>query len=295
MMEKQYPTRAALEMKDPSVYTGAAGVAYMYWRLATTSSPFVSQKQEYLDKSEAYISAALRMVKPSGKSLRTSTFLTGIAGVYAVAAAIAFTKRESARAVRLTKEVLDLAPTCVTEGVPNEMLYGRCGYLSCLLFLSAHADLDLKDCGEIITTTIQMILNDGVKLADERFPLMWEWHEKKYFGAAHGVCGILTILLYFRKIVDGFGCEQRLKGSIDAMIASQFESGNLPSSMGNAQDKLVQWCHGAPGLLPLLVQAHKEFGEPHYEMAAKNAERIICDRGLLKKVILGEAETFREK
>eukprot|EP00960_Hanusia_phi_P069108 767004-Hanusia_phi.AAC.6 len=57
----------------PQSIAGAAGVAYMYWRLATTSSPFVSQKfnqQEYLDKSEAYISAALRMVKPSGKSLR---------------------------------------------------------------------------------------------------------------------------------------------------------------------------------------------------------------------------------
>ncbi|EKX52038.1 hypothetical protein GUITHDRAFT_101947 [Guillardia theta CCMP2712] len=141
MMEKYYPTRAALEMKDPSVYTAAtaidddderevvvsggdrsedngdgddddadfddraAGVAYMYWRLATTTCPLVSQKQEYLDKSEAYISAALRMSKPPGKSLRTSTFLTGIAGVYAVAAAIAFTKKESTRVARLTKEV----------------------------------------------------------------------------------------------------------------------------------------------------------------------------------------------
>ncbi|KAL8446790.1 hypothetical protein Emag_004551 [Eimeria magna] len=39
------------------------------------------------------------------------------------------------------------------------------------------------------------------------------------------------------------------------------ESYNLKSSIGSTRDVLVQWCHGAPGLLPLLcwaVDAHKE-------------------------------------
>ena len=28
-----------------------------------------------------------------------------------------------------------------------------------------------------------------------RAPLMWAWHEKVYYGAAHGIAGILTVLL----------------------------------------------------------------------------------------------------
>jgi hypothetical protein len=27
-----------------------------------------------------------------------------------------------------------------------------------------------------------------------------EWHNKNYLGAAHGLCGILTILLYFKEV-----------------------------------------------------------------------------------------------
>jgi hypothetical protein len=41
-------------------------------------------------------------------------------------------------------------------------------------------------------------LKNGWQFArDERskFPLMFEWHEKKYLGAAHGMAGILYMLL----------------------------------------------------------------------------------------------------
>lgn len=39
------------------------------------------------------------------------------------------------------------------------------GFISCLLFLSAHAGLQLKDVGEIIAATVQLILQDGLTLA----------------------------------------------------------------------------------------------------------------------------------
>ena len=29
------------------------------------------------------------------------------------------------------------------------------------------------------------------------FPLMYEWHEKKYFGAAHGLAGIFYMLMQY--------------------------------------------------------------------------------------------------
>ena len=48
----------------------------------------------------------------------------------------------------------------------------------------------------------------------------------------------------------------RVRDVIAGLTASLFEDGNLPSSTtSTAGNKLVQWCHGAPGLLPLLAAA----------------------------------------
>ena len=44
------------------------------------------------------------------------------------------------------------------------------------------------------------IVESGKGLARKErsdFPLMYEWHEKKYLGAAHGLAGILYILMQY--------------------------------------------------------------------------------------------------
>ena len=61
------------------------------------------------------------------------------------------------------------------------------------------------------------------------FPLMWQWHDKRYLGAAHGLCGILTILVHLSSLVQALGCTEHLKGTIDALLRIRFASGNLPS------------------------------------------------------------------
>lgn len=45
---------------------------------------------------------------------------------------------------------------------------------------------------------VDEILESGKKLAESRNssePLLFEWHDKEYLGAAHGYCGILNVLL----------------------------------------------------------------------------------------------------
>lgn len=44
---------------------------------------------------------------------------------------------------------------------------------------------------------------------------MWQWQEKRYLGAAHGLCGILAILLHLRSLVVALQCDDALKGAID--------------------------------------------------------------------------------
>lgn len=128
MLDRHYSTKQALEMGDASVYTGAAGLAYMYWRLASLDAPYLSEQRDALmTKAEGYSKVALRLNKPHKRPTSVSTLLTGAAGVWAVAAAIAFSRNETAKAEQYCKEVLSLAPTCVREGVPSELLYGRAG------------------------------------------------------------------------------------------------------------------------------------------------------------------------
>lgn len=48
-----------------------------------------------------------------------------------------------------------------------------------------------------------------------------------------------------------------LKPSIDYVRHKKFRSGNYPSSLSNETDRLVHWCHGAPGVIHMLMQAYK--------------------------------------
>jgi len=50
--------------------------------------------------------------------------------------------------------------------------------------------------------------------------------------------------------------------------------------------RLVHWCHGAPGFIPLLARAADAFPEDAEALtaAAVKAGAVIWERGLLKKV-----------
>eukprot|EP00069_Balaena_mysticetus_P009934 bmy_20375T0 len=57
--------------------------------------------------------------------------------------------------------------------------------------------------------------------------------------------------------VDQETLTEMVKPSIDYMRHKRFRSGNYPSSLSNETDRLVHWCHGAPGVIHMLMQAYK--------------------------------------
>lgn len=84
--------------------------------------------------------------------------------------------------------------------MPSELLYGRAGVLYSLLFIKRHIPDKLDD--NLIAGIAKAIVDSGRKYAHELHekgsrtpPLMYEWHESKYLGAAHGLAGILYLLL----------------------------------------------------------------------------------------------------
>ena len=91
-----------------------------------------------------------------------------------------------------------------------------------------------------------------------RCPLMYEWHNKKYYGAAHGIIGILFVLLQAgEKYITEDIMKDYIKPSIDYLKSKMYPSGNVPSSHGSENDKLIHWCHGAPGGIHLfLLSSH---------------------------------------
>jgi len=57
--------------------------------------------------------------------------------------------------------------------------------------------------------------------------------------------------------VDQETLAELVKPSIDYVRHKKFRSGNYPSSLSNETDRLVHWCHGAPGVIHMLMQAYK--------------------------------------
>jgi lantibiotic modifying enzyme len=100
---------------------------------------------------------------------------------------------------------------------------------------------------------VDEVITSGRKLAHKgRCPLMYEWHGKKYWGAAHGLVGIMNVLMDMELKPDEV---EDVKGTLRYLIKNRFSSGNYPSSEGSESDRLVHWCHGAPGVTLTLVKA----------------------------------------
>jgi len=174
-----------------------------------------------------------------------------------------------------------------------EVLYGRAGLLYALLRLrsvSKRDDIKTADShsADLVTTIralsskaqlellVQSIIHRGqigaATYAEEvagKLPvprLMWTWHGERYLGAAHGVAGILHILLLCPADVIHPYMESILL-TVEWLIGCQDMHGNWPTTVptrdstsaparystgsGGGND-LVQWCHGATGILLLL-------------------------------------------
>lgn len=118
------------------------------------------------------------------------------------------------------------------------------------------------------------IIKAGRRLANRgRCPLMYEWHGKKYWGAAHGLAGIMHVLMDMELKPDQV---EDVKGTLRYMIKNRFPSGNYPSSEGSESDRLVHWCHGAPGVTLTLAKAAEVILDEHCHFHCCLIYQIYC-------------------
>ena len=83
---------------------------------------------------------------------------------------------------------------------------------------------------------------------------MFEWYGERHWGAAHGLAGIMHVLMETDLKPDE---RADVKNTLLCMIKNCFPSGNYPASEEDRRDLLVHWCHGAPGVALMLVKAYE--------------------------------------
>lgn len=94
------------------------------------------------------------------------------------------------------RRLRDLCPSPEDSDLPYEMLNGHAGYLYALLFVGSLVPGTLDE--GLVEREVMTILDAGRRGSrhdSSPAPLMFTWHDKHYLGAAHGVAGILTVLL----------------------------------------------------------------------------------------------------
>ncbi|KAL0566997.1 hypothetical protein V5O48_015000 [Marasmius crinis-equi] len=181
-----------------------------------------------------------------------------------------------------------------------EVLYGRAGFLYELLFLRkiVHSQgwvekgrsagkgavalekilhvVSERSLSIVIESIIQRGRLGAAVYASEVAPsrnhkpnastpfLMWSWHGKRYLGAAHGVVGILHVLLlcpvtliqsYLLEIIQTIEwliSRQDAEGNWPTKAPNRYPVPDDPTAAGDERNELVQWCHGATGSLLLL-------------------------------------------
>jgi len=169
------------------------------------------------------------------------------------------------------------------DSASNELLYGRTGYLFSLLFIQKQIkENSMTWIPEAINQIARLILSEGKKIKINS-PLMYEWHSQTYLAGAHGVSGIIYELLDVPELLKDDMVTKDIKETINFIISLAFESGNYPTRVNGTKEDLVQWCHGAPSIMMLYCKAFKIFNERRYLKAAVDANKVIWERGLLKK------------
>eukprot|EP00963_Diacronema_lutheri_P014179 scaffold2858_cov659-Pavlova_lutheri.AAC.150 len=291
-------SKTEANLAGKGVYIGLAGIALMYFHLAQAveSNPeaflHVGNGSEAVHKDRC-MGQAREFVRGCNTDTRRNrtriTFLEGSPGISVIKAVVKHACEEDGYKKNL-HQLVDTWNNDVVLCSPEEceLMYGRAGWLYACLYARKHLEIhDVEFLNGSMLEATRTILETGRRNGDSTWPLMYDWHGRHYLGAAHGLCGILMVLLHLRTELEsvdtGGGWREDIQGSISALLKAVLPSGNLPSSLENPADSLVHWCHGAPGLVMLLCKAYDEFGTAEYLEAAQSSADVIWERGLLKK------------
>ncbi|KAF2764160.1 hypothetical protein EJ03DRAFT_332082 [Teratosphaeria nubilosa] len=181
----------------------------------------------------------------------------------------------SSKDVDLVADLCDYSAEVLDAESENEWLYGRAGYLYLLRLVKA-SFLDDPKTLQLITDTQEDVID---AILESQRP--WRWHGKVYIGAVHGAIGIITQVV----MTNPQKYAAKLEAELAVLLTYQYDSGNFPSSVPPERDRLVQVCHGAPGVVISLLSIKEYFPnlKDKIDKAIAKGRECILERGLLTK------------
>ncbi|CAH8493546.1 unnamed protein product [Schistosoma turkestanicum] len=299
-----------LPSSDISMYTGLSGIGLFYNFLSRSKCELLDKKirEDAVVRTEKLLNRCLRHIDLRMLSRNISVHTSPIGPLCLAALSTVKHGTENAETKKFVEQILSASNygLNVDSGMPDEALYGRTGYLNCLVTLKENGiDIPVS----VVSSITNAILKSGQKISNayksngfyDRLmchsskrglpipPLMFEWYNECYLGGAHGFAGILTTLLkvyrQFPGSISSNSLDQLILPTVHWMSQIQLTSGNWSASLGDSEshDILVHWCHGATGVIPLMLSAYKITGENKYLKCALDGGETVWTRGLLHK------------
>ena len=253
------------------------------------------------------------------------SYYFGSVGVYTLGTSIFYEANDKKKFYQCiekileTKKIISKSPRAQFY---DELLYGVSGYLYCLLTLqqnfqignikSADFRINLENyvfdlVSEIIERglinynkdyNIELVIKN-LNALPEDFHLVYTFHDKAYFGGAHGYFGVINMLytafIINRTYFENFNKEftnlflELTSKSLAYYLKLQMKSGNFPSGFARLKkDLLVQFCHGSTGaisplILALNIHANNKALIDSINISLLKACENIWSFGLLKK------------
>lgn len=250
------------------LYYGPISLAYLFFTLQEYYADFTIEGYPMGTWCAAYLKTAQDNIKKFGGPRPDKCGVAeDILSLLALSAA-------SSKDKDMARELCDFAAVVVEEDASNEWLYGRAGYLYLLRLVRA-SFIDDAATSDLIDDTADEVI-EGILGASRP----WKWHGKTYVGACHGIIGIITQII----LTDSTYAKE-LEPELAALLSYQYDSGNWPSSLPPGRDRLVQFCHGAPGVVTSLISIREHFPNLHdrIDAAIAKGRAAIRERGLLTK------------
>ena len=186
------------------------------------------------------------------------------------------------------------------------MLYGTGGLLYCFLELQKNfGSCEIKDfrvdLKQEIYTLSRFLYFKAINKTIGVFTIVI--FDEEYLGAAHGLFGVLYVMMKAYELTSEYlkvkdpefeiSLLEALIKSMEFGLGLQFPSGNFSSSTDiNEKDELLQYCHGSPGIIPVLTFGYSFFMDIKPELSEKikiaaiKAGEDLWKRGLLKKGLI---------
>jgi len=250
------------------LYYGPISIAYLFFILHPMYPELTIEELSLANWAGEYLKEAQNhMKKYPGPSMSKCGVSDDIMAILALGAA-------SAKDYEMVGELCKYSNITTDPEATLEWLYGKAGYLYLLRLVKATFIDEPKIVEQIEDTADEVI--ESIMDA----PRPWKWHGKAYVGAVHGAIGIIT-----QVVLTDPSWSPKLEADLGALLSYQYDGGNWPSSIPPGKDRLVQVCHGAPGMIISLQSIKQHFPKmrERIEGSIRKGREAILERGLLTK------------